>query len=464
MRLVIIGGGPGGYVAAIRAAQLGATVTLIEKEQLGGTCLNRGCIPTKALYQNAQVIKTLQRSCEFGVTHGGFAIDMEAIQSRKGNVTAKLCAGIEQLMKSNGIECVRGAASFATPQRIHVVTEHGEREIDADKVIVATGSLPAMPPIEGVHLPGVFTSDELLNTREIPKSMVVIGGGVIGMELAGIFHAFGTDITVVEFLPRILNEVDRDLVARLTQVLRKGGMKFSTDTRVSEIRQTEEGSLEVLAEDKRGQLRFEAGAVLVATGRGINVSGLNLEGIGVVFDKRGVKVDENYQTNVEGVYAIGDVIGGLMLAHVASEEGRVCVERMMGLSSHLDRDAVPAVVFTDPEIASVGLTEEAAMSRSIPILSGRFMLGANAKAVTQGEEFGLVKVVAEAETKRIVGVHMLVAEASTVIHEGALAVSNKLTIEDIAHTVHAHPTLSEAFYEAVLDAENKAIHGAPKRK
>ena len=456
MRLVIIGGGPGGYVAAIRAAQLGANVTIIEKEQLGGTCLHRGCVPTKALYESARTIRRLKASSEFGIVNNGFAIDMKAVQTRKQGVTDKLCKGIGQLMRSNGIECIRASASFVTPHRIRLQAEDFEREIEADKVIIATGSVPARPAIEGLDLPGVLLSDALLNIEDIPKSMVVIGGGVIGMELAAVFHAFGTEVTVVEFLPRILSEVDKDLVARLAQVLRKGGMKFSTDTKVSGIRRSENG-LEVLAQDSRGDVRFTADTVLLAVGRSINIEGLNLDRIGVSVDRRGIKVDQNYKSSVEDVYAIGDVIGGLMLAHVASEEGRVCVEKIMGMQSDLNGECVPAVVFTDPEIASVGLTQQAAESRGIGVVVGRSMLGANAKAVAQAEEFGLVKIVAEESTGKILGAHMLGAEASTVIHEAALAVQNGLTLSDMVRTVHAHPTVSEALHEAAMDAMREKL-------
>jgi len=463
--LTIVGGGPGGYVATIRAAQIGASVTLIEKERLGGTCLNWGCIPTKALYQNAQIIHALTRSEEFGVVHSGFTVSMAKIQERKEKVVTQLREGIAQIIKSYGVEYIEGEASFVSPRELKVKTASGEEmSIFSANTIIATGSIPASLPLPGIHLPGVINSNDLLKVKEIPASMVVIGGGVIGMEYASIFNAFGTDITVVEFMPRVLYQVDRDIVARLTAALRKAGLKFATDMRVKEIRQRDNGELAVVSEGKRGEETFTAEKVLVATGRNINVAGLNLDAIGVEYDKRGIKVSGTFQTNVPGIYAIGDVIGGHMLAHVASEEGKACVEHILGQSGHVNYAAVPAVVFTSPEVATVGSTEEEATAQGLPVTVGKFMLGANSKAVTMGEELGLVKVIAHAETKEVLGVHVLGSHASTLIHEAALAVEHRLTVNDIARTIHAHPTISEAFLEAVLGVEDRAIHAIPKKR
>ena len=461
--IIIIGGGPGGYVAAIRAAQLGASVTVIEKAQLGGTCLNWGCIPTKALYQNAQVIHTLTRSEEFGVLHNGFSIDMDKIQERKNRVVTQLRDGISHLLRAYDVEYIEGHAIFASPQQIDVELTNGEKlSLDGESVIIATGSVPSRPPFPGIDLPGVINSDGLLEIEKIPESMVIIGGGVIGMEFASIFSAFGTEVTVIEFMPRILPLVDKDIVTRLAATLRKKGIKFSTNTRVKEILQDGE-SLKVVAEGKQGDQHFNAEKVLVATGRNINVTGLNLEGIGVQYDRQGITVDERFATNVAGVYAIGDVIGGMMLAHVASDEGKACVEYILGHKGHINYDAVPSVVFTSPEVATVGLTEEEATEKGLPLSVGRFLYGANSKAVAMGEESGIVKVIARADTKEIIGAHIFGYGASTMIHEAALAVENKLTVDDVARTIHAHPTLSEAFLEAVLAVDDRAIHAAPPR-
>ena len=462
--IVIIGGGPGGYVAAIRAAQLGAKVTLIEKGQLGGTCLNQGCIPTKALYQNAQVIHALTRSAEFGVIHSGFTIDMAKIQERKTGVVTQLREGIAKLLQAYEVEHIMGHAKFASSREVIVNPPEGpEYTLQAEHIIIATGGVPTRPPILGSDLPGVLNSTELLAVREIPSSLIVIGGGVIGMEFAGIFNSFGSDVTVIEFMPRILHQVDKDLVLRLNTSLRKSGMKLATNMKVQEIRQAEGGLLEVLALGQSGPEIFSAAKILLATGRGINIEGLNLEAIGVEYDRKGIKVDQKFATNVKGVYAIGDVIGGHMLAHVASEEGKACVENILGLNGHINYDCVPAIVFTSPEIATVGLSEEEALARGIPISVSKFMLGANSKAVAMGEELGLVKVLAREPSKEVIGVHVLGSHASSLIHEAALAVEHKLTVNDIARTIHAHPTISEAFLEAVLGLDDRAIHAAPRR-
>lgn len=462
--IVIIGGGPGGYVAAIRAAQLGAKVTLIEKGPLGGTCLNQGCIPTKALYQNAQVIHSLTRSAEFGVIHSGFTIDMAKIQERKTGVVNQLREGIAKLLQAYEVEHIIGHAKFAPSRDVIVTPPEGlEYALQAEHIIIATGGVPTRLPILGNDLPGVLNSTELLEIREIPSSLIVIGGGVIGMEFAGIFNSFGSDVTVLEFMPRILHQVDKDLVLRLNTSLRKSGMKLANNIKVQEIRQAEGGLLEVLALGPSGPAIYSAAKVLLATGRGINIEGLNLEAIGVEYDKKGIKVDNKFATNVKGVYAIGDVIGGHMLAHVASEEGKACVENILGLNGHINYDCVPAIVFTSPEIATVGLSEEEALARGIPISVSKFMLGANSKAVAMGEELGLVKVLAREPSKEVIGVHVLGSQASSLIHEAALAVEHKLTVNDIARTIHAHPTISEAFLEAVLGLDDRAIHAAPRR-
>ncbi|MBT9134518.1 MAG: Dihydrolipoyl dehydrogenase [Firmicutes bacterium] len=429
--ITIIGGGPGGYVAAIRAAQLGASVTLVEKDNLGGTCLNWGCIPTKTLYQNAQIIHALSRSAEFGVIHSGFTIDMAKVQRRKERVVSDLRHGIAQLIKSYGIDYIEGTATL---------------------------------PLPGTELPGVLNSSDLLAITDIPKSMLVVGGGVIGMEFASIFSSFGTVVTVVEYMPRILHLMDREIVARLSSALRKAGVTIATDMRVKGITRSESNTLTVLAEGKNGDESFAAEKVLIATGREINVAGLNLELVGVKYDRKGIKVDDKFATTAPGIYAIGDVIGGHMLAHVASEEGKACVESILGQNGHINYSAVPAVVFTSPEVAAVGLSEAEATQQGIEILVSKFMLGANSKAVTMGEELGLVKVVARADNKQVIGVHVLGSHASTVIHEAALAVEHCLTVSDIGRTIHAHPTISEAFLEAVLGVEGRAIHAPPRVK
>ena len=462
--LVIIGGGPGGYTAAIRAAQLGAEVLLVEKENLGGTCLNKGCIPTKALYKNAQFIHELGRGSEFGIKLEGFTVELDRMMERKQGITERLKGGIAQLLKANGIEMQSGQASLLPGNQVKIVNPQGETwVVQAENIILATGSLPLMPPIPGIDLPGVMTSDEILSIEALPDSLVIVGGGVIGVEFAGIFNALGTQVTLVEFLPRILANMDGEISKKLTMSLKKKGVAIETDTRILEIVK-EDGGFRLLTEGKKGGCTFSAQGVLVAAGRIPSVEGLGLDALGIFHDRKGIQVDKDYQTNVSGIYAIGDVIGGQMLAHVAAEEGIAAVNHIMGETGHVNYDAVPGCVFSFPEIAAVGLSEEEAKEKGIDYVSGKFLFGASGKALTMGEEEGFVKVLAEARTKRIIGVHIMGPHASDLIHEAVLSVEKKMTPADISKVVHAHPTLSEAFLEASLGIEDKAIHLLPKKR
>jgi len=461
--IVIIGGGPGGYTAAIRAAQLGAKVLLVEAESLGGTCLNKGCIPTKALYQNARLIHELERAAEFGIRPDGFTIDVAEMMQRKQKIVDRLKEGIAQLIRLNSIELLYGKACLLSRNTVRVTgPEGGAIEIKANNIIIAAGSVPAKPPIPGMDLPGVITSDEILSIDRIPDTLAILGGGVIGIELAGIFSALGSKVTVLEFLPRILANMDGEISKKLALSLKKKGIGIETDAKVTRI-SADAGSLSLLTEGKNGESVFSADAVLVSTGRVPRTEGLGLEAAGIAYDRKGVKVDETYQTNVPGIYAVGDVIGGLMLAHAAAEEGIAAVDHIMGHRGHGSGDAVPACVFTFPEIAAVGLSEEEAKEKGIDYCSSKFLFGANGKALTVGEEEGFVKVLAETRTKRIIGVHIMGPHASDLIHEAVLAVEKKMTADELAGVVHAHPTLSEAFMEAVLGIDNKAIHMMPKK-
>lgn len=461
--IVIIGGGPGGYTAAIRAAQLGAKVVLVEAENLGGTCLNKGCIPTKSLYKNAQMINELNNAAEFGIKLDSFTIDFAEMMQRKQKIVDRLKEGIAQLIKLNSIETLYGTASLVSRETVKVIDSEGnEREIKAKNIIIAAGSVPVKPPISGMDWPGVITSDEILSIDNIPDTLVIIGGGVIGIEFAGIFSALGSKVTVVEFLPRILANMEGEISKKLVLSLKKKGISIETDTKVIKISMDNE-SLSVLTEGKKGESVIRADVVLVSTGRAPRVEGLGLESLGIEYDRKGIQVDETYETNVSGIYAIGDVIGGQMLAHVAAEEGIAAVDHIMGLKSHMNYDAVPGCVFSFPEIAAVGLSEEDAKEKGIDYTSSKFLFGANGKALTIGEEEGFVKVLAETQTKRVIGVHIMGPHASDLIHEAVLAVEKKMTADDISGVVHAHPTLSEAFMEAALGIDNKAIHMLPKK-
>ena len=464
--LIIIGAGPGGYVAAIRAAQLGMKVTLIEREELGGTCLNHGCIPTKALYKNAQVLSYFKKSETFGIhLEGGYTLDMDLVQQRKQSVVKTLVSGVTQLLKGNGVTVIKGEARILAPGRVEVTAEDGSKStVESSRILIATGSDSAMPPVPGMDIEGVITSREALALQSVPKRIVIVGGGVIGIEFAGIFKEFGAEVTVVEFMPAILPLMDRDIAKRLTRTLTKRGIRILVDTRVERVEKAADGSLCVSIAAKDSSEQIACDCVLVATGRVSNVKGLGLDEIGVKYDRKGVKVDENYETNIKGIYAIGDVTGRVMLAHVASEEGIVAVERMMGHDRAFNYDQIPAAVFTFPDVASVGLTEEQLIERKIEYRVGKAMYAGNGKALTMNDSDGIVKVLASPDSSMLYGVHILGPNASDTITEAVAEMSGMFTLEEISRVIHGHPTLSEAFAEAVNSLIGCAIHTPNVRK
>ncbi|WP_040212749.1 dihydrolipoyl dehydrogenase [Clostridium polynesiense] len=471
-RIIIIGGGPGGYTAAIRAAQLGAKVTLIEKEALGGTCLNKGCIPTKAFYRNAELVNNLKASADFGIGLSGFSLDAGKMQERKDGIVNQLVNGVAQLMKANNIEVINGKASLEDAhseslkeealKKVKITLEDGsEKVVEGDSIIIASGSHTFVPPIKGADLEGVLTSDDIINFKEIPESLIVIGGGVIGMEFGAIFNSFGTKVTIVEALPSILNMVDGETVKRLNPMLKKKGIEVHTSAMVKSIEKTEDG-LQVKVEGKKGELLLEGSKVLIAAGRRPNVENLNLEGAGIIYDRKGIGTDKGFETNIKGIYAIGDVNGKWMLAHAASHQGVEVAERIMGIES-AGSTLIPNCIFIFPEIASLGATEEQLKEQGVNYKTSKFLFGANGKALALGEGEGFIKVISD-EENRIIGVHILGPHASDIIHEAVPIINEKLKVEDVKHMVHAHPTLSEAFYEAVLGLNNEAIHLVPSRR
>ncbi|SHJ36064.1 dihydrolipoamide dehydrogenase [Clostridium amylolyticum] len=465
-KIIIMGGGPGGYVAAIRAAQLGAKVTLIEKEALGGTCLNKGCIPTKALYRNAELVNNLKASEDFGILVDNFTLEVNKIQERKNGIVHQLVSGVEQLMKANNIEVRKGHGVLYSCEenikKVKITLDDGREEIvEGDNIIIATGSHTFIPPIQGVNNEGVITSDDIINFKEIPKSLVIIGGGVIGMEFGAIFNSFGTKVTIVEALPSILNMVDGEIVKRLNPMLRKKDIEVHTGAMVKSIEKHEDKLL-VNVEGKKGEFTLEGEKVLIATGRKPNIQGLNLEEVNIEYDKKGIKTEDNYETSVKGIYAIGDVNGKWMLAHAASHQGVEVAERIMGIDNQ-GSTLIPNCIFIFPEIASLGATEEQLKAEGINYKTSKFLFGANGKALALGEGEGLIKVISD-EDNKIIGVHILGPHASDLIHEGVVIMNKEVKVEDIKHMVHAHPTLSEAFYEAVLALNNEAIHAVPSRR
>lgn len=461
--LLVLGGGPGGYVAAIRAAQLGAKVCLVEKDKLGGTCLNRGCIPTKALYRNAEILNTLKNIDEFGITISNYQINVPFIQERKNKIIDQLVSGVEKLLKANGIEVINGTGKITDCNT--VVVNEGEfsgRSITAKNIIIATGSKPVIPPIPGANLEGIYTSEDILNFSKIPKKLTIIGGGVIGMEFAGIFNAMGAEVTVVEFLPTIIAQVDTDLTKRLTVSLKKKGIEIHTSTKVISIDKLDEEFV-VNCEGKKGQVSFNSDAVLISTGRMPVIDEEGFNKLGIEFSRKGIKVDENLETTLKGVYAIGDVNGISMLAHTASHQGINVVEHIMGINREHGK-IVPSCIFIFPEISCAGVSEEEAKAKGLEYITSKFLFGANGKALALGEPEGMVKIIAKKEDNTIIGVHIMGPHASDLIHEGVVAIEKKFTPEDIGNIIHAHPTLSESFVEAVLGIKGEAIHLIPAKK
>lgn len=463
--IAIIGAGPAGYVAAIRGAQLGANIYLIEDRDLGGTCLNRGCIPTKAYFRNAEIMTDLKNSEKFGITIEGYNLDGKKLQERKNEIVNQLVAGIEKLISSyENIEYIDGSAILKDKNTVLVkLKNEEERQIPVDNIIIATGSKPTMTETKGIDLEGVITSDELLEMEEVPETLIVVGAGVIGVEFASIYNGLGSNVKLLA--SRMLKNSDKEISRRITPFLKKQGVDVYMDIRAKEI--VKEGNkLRVIAKYKKKDEEIElvGDKVLIASGRGPVVENLGLDKIGIEYSEKGIKVDENLETNIEGIYAPGDVNDvGIQLAHVASNQAIYAIEKIMGKDPKINLDIYPNCIFSIPEVADVGMTEEKAKEKGIDYKVSKFLFGANGKALTLGQGEGLVKVLSD-EQNKIIGVHIIGPHANDLIHEGALAISNNLSVEDIGNTIHAHPTLSEAFYEATLGLEGKAIHMAPPRK
>ncbi len=461
-KIIIIGGGPGGYVAAIRAAQLGAEPILIEKNRLGGTCLNWGCIPTKALYRNAEIMNNLKDAESFGIKTGAVELDMERVIARKNEIVEKVVTGVEKLIEGNQIQLIKGTARLLDGKTVEVSISEGEPYlISGDAIIIATGSKAVKPPVEGADLEGILGSRSILDLTELPRRLAVVGGGVIGLEFAGIFNAFGSEVTLTTRQSRLLRKYDSDISKRLPSMLKRSGMTVMTKTTAKKI-EKRDGIFFVTLEGKKGESVLEAEAVLLSGGRKPYTEGLGLEEAGVEYDRKGILVDGDFMTNLDGVYAIGDVNGKVMLAHAASYQGVRVVEEIMGLESTVNTDLVPECVFIFPEVAVAGISEDEAAEKGIEYKTGKFLFAASGKAQSLGETDGFVKVVLDSEN-RLIGIHVIGPHASDLIHEGLLGINAGLKVEDVASTIHAHPTLSEAFSEAVLDAGGMAIHKLGKK-
>jgi dihydrolipoamide dehydrogenase len=457
VKVVVIGSGPGGYVASIKAAQLGAEVTVIEDDEVGGTCLNWGCIPTKTVIASAEMYSKTRELEAFGIElKGEVAANLLKIQERKNKVVGTQVKGIRSLLKSWGITLKEGRGVLISPKEIEVISKSGDKErVPADRIIVATGSRPFSIPAFPFDGQRIISSNEAVNLSEIPRSLLIVGAGVIGSEFACIYSALGSDVTMVEMMNRAVATEDHEVSELLEREFRKKKIKLFTKTGVQKVELRDDGAHAFVTDGKE----LVAEKVLVSIGRTLNSDNIGLETVGIERGKKSeIVVNSRMETTVPGIYAIGDVVGGMLLAHVASREGIVAASNAMGIDAVMDYSAVPAAIFTSPEIASVGLREFQAAEKGLKIRTGRFLFRGLGKAHAIGEIAGFIKVIADEATDRIVGAHIVGPHASDLIHEYAVAMQNGLTARDIARTIHAHPTLSEGLMEAAEDVHGEAIH------
>lgn len=453
-QLIIIGTGPGGYVAAVRAAQLGLKTAVVENREIGGTCLNRGCIPTKSLLHTAELYSQMRESALFGLNGEGAGFDFSAVQARKSAVVDKLRCGIEALFKTNKVDVLRGMGTIVGAGSVMV----GERVYTADDILIASGSVPARPPIPGLELPGVFTSDELLGgeARRLPRSLVIIGGGVIGVELAGVYAAFGCEVTVVEAMDRILPTMDKEISQNLSMIFKKRGIKVLPAALVERIEQDgDELVCHVTSKEKALSIRAEN--VLIAIGRKPNTQGLLGEGVALEIERGRIITGSCFRTSMEHVYAIGDVASKVQLAHVAEAQGVACAEHIAGRKPSVDVSLIPSCIYTSPEIAAVGLSEADCKERGIRAVCGKYVMHSNAKTMIANGERGFIKVVAEAETGRLLGAQMMCERATDMISELSSAILNGLTCAQLRAVMRPHPTFSEGVSSA-LESLESALH------
>lgn len=457
--VLVIGGGPGGYVAAIRAAQLGAKVTLAERAEIGGTCLNRGCMPTKALLHSSEVYELATNSVDIGIIGRDVAVDWPRVQATRQSVSDKLTGGVRALMRANKVTVVEGEAKFTGPKTVEV----GGKTLNPDKIIIAVGSKPVMPPIPGLkECPACIDSTACLKLDHIPESLVVIGGGVIGVELGSVYRRFGSKVSVLELQDRILPQMDGELAELAAAQLVAEGMDLRTGAKVTRVDTTTNGAA-VHAEIGGKDTVFEAEKVLVCVGRSPNLEGLGLDKAGIAVEGGFIKVDKRLETSVPGVFAVGDCSGHLMLAHAAMAMGEAAAENAMGGEAGFNEDMSPACAYVGPEIAGVGYTEERAKELGIEYIVGRFPTSANGRSLVSGCTGGLIKVLAGPKFGEILGVHILAPSATELIEEAALAIRLEATLDELTDTIHCHPTVAEALREAALAAQKRAIH-IPNKK
>ena len=460
---LVIGAGPGGYVAAIRAAKLGLSTAIVESRELGGTCLNRGCIPVKALIHASHVYHELKEAARYGVEADAVRYDWAKMCAYKEETTAKLVAGVEQLLKANGVGFFYGEGTVGKDRIVTVAGETGSETVTAKHVILATGSKPFRIPVDGIDLPRVLTSDELFRLDHVPESLVIIGGGVIGVEFATVYAALGTKVTIIEALPRLLPNMDKEISQNLKMILKKRGAESFVDARVRRIEQ--QGDKVICRYEAKGKEEsVEADYILCAVGRVPETDGLFAEGAAPAMEKGRVLVDEHFESGVKGVYAIGDLIFGMMLAHTASAQGILVAEHIAGAAHTLHADVVPGCVYTDPEIASVGMTEEQAKEAGIPVKAGKFITSANGKSLITMEERGFVKIVVRAADDVVLGAQLMCARATDMIGEFVTAIANGMTSADLLKGMRAHPTYNEAIGEALEELHGGAVHVVPRKR
>lgn len=459
--VVIIGSGPGGYVAAIRAGQLGLKTAIVEKDkELGGTCLNIGCIPSKALLTSSDhVVFAKKEAVKHGILIENVQVDLGKMQQRKEKVVKTLTGGVRSLMKTNKVTTFEGLGTITAPGKISVKSANGEtQEIETKNIVIATGSAPVELPFAKFDGKTIVSSTEALEFTEPPRKLLVVGAGAIGLELGSVWSRLGSEVTMLEFLPRIAIGFDLELSNLLQRSLTAQGMTFHLETKVTAVN-VQNGRTTATATKANEELKFEADKVLVSVGRKPFSEGLGAEKVGVAFDeKKRIKIDNHFRTNVEGIYAIGDVVAGPMLAHKAEEEGIACVEIIAGKVGHVNYDVIPGIIYTNPELAGVGLTEEQAKEKGIDYRVGKFPFRANGRALANEDPEGIVKFVADAKTDRILGGHVLQHLASELIAEIASVMEFGGSSEDLARTCHSHPTLSEAVKEAAMNVEKRALH------
>ncbi len=454
--VAVLGAGPGGYIAAIRSAQYGKKVVLIESRELGGTCLNRGCIPTKAFLHSAEIYESAKNSENFGITSGEIGYDFVKVAAYKDGIVNKLRTGIAKLEKAHGVKVING---FGRIQDAHTLDVEGER-ITFDKLIIATGSAPALPPIPGIDCNNVLTSDDVLGMTSLPNSFVIIGGGVIGIEFATVLSAFGKAVTIIEMMPSILPGTDADIVRVLSRVLKKKKVSIINNARVTHISEADTVSVTY---EVNGEIKIAEGeCCIVCVGRRPLTSDIGLEALGIEMNRSFIKIDEHCRTSADNIYAIGDVTGKIQLAHVASAQGMVAAANACGHTEVMDYSVVPSCIYTSPEIAFVGISEDKAKALGIQYKVGSYNVAGNGKAMIMDEAIGTVKLIGD-ENGKLIGAQLLCPRATDMISELTALIRLGASIEDVAGTIHPHPTVSEAVMEAAHDYDGMCCHGLPKK-